>query len=233
MPNWCSTVIEIVGPEDEIKKFYGSLKVTTNEDGMKDIRIVESFIPVPEELKITSTIAFEEIPEKWAEWVKDGTWTQEEYDKRVSENTELLEKQRENIAKYGCKDWYEWQYNTWGTKWGDCHTDLVEPFQTDRGWVVTGRFETPWGPADKAFDHISTLFPNCMFMFEFDEEAGFFAGEVIIKNGELIFDEMYEPCDYPEDIDWDDEGSMEKFYEWRRKHEDAIHKSKQKFLASL
>ena len=108
MPNWCSTSFVFRGPEEQIKELH---KKALTEDGFS---LLQTFLPCPKELKeTTSTTAWEEIPEQWAEWVADGTWTQEKYDERVAENAKLLEQQKSNLEKYGVKDWYEWEHKNW------------------------------------------------------------------------------------------------------------------------
>lgn len=192
MPNWVSTRLQVHGPENEVKAFVDACAITDDE-GRQGHRIIPVLIPVPEELHITSTLAHAEIPEKWNEWVADGTWTQENYDQRVAENKELYEAQLRNIAKYGYKDWYEWQYATWGTKWGDCHTHF-EGYEAD-GTLAKFRFDTPWSNAEGAWLTISTMFPKLRFVFTYDEEAGFFAGMEVYSNGKVVFESMFAPCD--------------------------------------
>jgi hypothetical protein len=219
MPNWVDTSFEVHGPTAEVKRFRDGL--TKDDDGT--YRIIESYLPTPEALKITSTTAWEEIPEKWQAWVADGTWTQEDCDKRIAENNELLAQQKSNLATYGYKDWYDWTYAEWGTKWGDCHTDIHD-FVEPEGDVATlsGTFDTAWGPADTAFIKISKMFPELFFVFTYDEEAGFFAGIQVFRNGESVFDSMYEPCSYEGETDWEDEEQMNKYYDWKNENLDRI-----------
>ena len=219
MPNWCSTSFVFRGPEEQIKELH---KKALTEDGFS---LLQTFLPCPKELKETaSTTAWEEIPEQWAEWVADGTWTQEKYDERVAENAKLLEQQKSNLEKYGVKDWYEWEHKNWGVKWGDCETYMEEPAPYAFGdlWHVGGAFQTPWGTATPAWIQISEMFPNIMFEFEHDEEAGFFAGTELIINGEVVFDLMYEPCEYPKEVDWDNEDDIEEYDQWRSDKSEEI-----------
>lgn len=230
MPNWCSTSLTVRGPEEEVKAFYNGLKIEPSEmNGMcPEIKIIETYLPCPEELRETqASFVYDEIPESWAESVKEGHWTQEDYDKRVADNEKLKKQQSENLAKYGAKDWYDWQVKHWGIKWGDCETHFDgEPVPTPYNdiYLLGGYFQTPWGSAGTAFRYISEKFPNCVFMLDSDEEAGFFAGVEMLQNGELVFEEFYEPCRYSDDeIDWDDEDEVEKYEQWKEEQEDKIH----------
>lgn len=226
MPNWVDTSFEIQGPRDEVKRFLDGIKEV---DGNK--QIISSYLPIPEELNITSTSAYEEIPEKWAEWVKDGSWTQEDYDKRVEENNTLLAQQKANIAKYGHTDWYDWCCTNWGTKWGDCHTDIHTFHDSDEPTAtLTGSFDTAWGPADQAFITISKMFPTLLFTFTYDEEAGFFAGIQAFRNGEEVFESLYVPADYGKEVDWDDEESWSKFQDWKMTNLEKIENEYDRFI---
>lgn len=209
MPNWVSTQLSITGPKEDIASFLSGWD--------KEKGIIPSYLPVPEELQITSTFASKEIPDGWKTMLANGEWTQEDYDKRVAENNDLLALQEANIAKYGYKDWYEWQYSVWGTKWGDCHTSVMnEIYENGDSWTVDICFDTAWGPADKAWANISAMFPSLVFLFSYDEEAGFFAGYEIICAGEWVKEAMYEPSDYPDgELDWDDDDSVSKYLDWK------------------
>lgn len=220
MPNWSSTSFIVRGPEQQVKAFYNGVKVVKSESGMtSEIKILEGHLPCPKPLsETTSQFALKEIPEQWAKMVADGEWTQEDYDKRVAENNEILKKQEENTAKFGARDWYDWQHKNWGVKWGDCETTFdnePEPYDYEDLWFVAGYFQTPWGTATEGFRQISEKFPNCAFYFDSDEEAGFFNGVEIMHSGTVAYAEFFAPCEYAEDIDWDDEGQVEAYEEWK------------------
>jgi hypothetical protein len=188
MPNWVSTQVSIRGQHNELARFRDGINSSNS--------IMESYIPTPQELRDTMS-GFTHDEEKMKE---------------------LAIKQEENIAKYGHKDWYEWQYATWGTKWGDCDTYL-EPVN---GNELCGFFQTAWGPASEGFRTISKMFPTLMFGFIYDEEGGYFAGIEAIKNGATVFEEMFVPADYAEEVDWDDSESIYKYEEWKDKQLEAI-----------
>jgi hypothetical protein len=227
MPNWSSTSFIIRGPEDEIKAFFNGVKVVKNESGLNsEIKILEGHLPCPQELfETTSTFALKEIPENWAKMVTDGEWTQEQYDQRVAENAELLKRQEANRAKFGANDWYDWQTSVWGVKWGDCETSFHEeptPYGYNDLWFVSGWFQTPWGTASEGFRKISEKFPNCAFLFDSDEEAGFFCGIEIMHDGEIPYEEFFAPCDYDKEVDWDDDESIDEHNAWKESQSDSI-----------
>jgi hypothetical protein len=191
MPNWVSTTLTVRGSEEEVKRF---------KDGIKDSKILESYVPCPTELHETV-----------AGYVGDDK--AEEHRKQ----------QESNIAKYGHKDWYDWAYDNWGTKWGDCDTDISEPMAfSDGSWEVQARYMTAWGPADAGFLKVSAMFPTLLFTFDYDEEAGFFAGTQAMHNGASVFESMYEPCSYEGELDYDDYESIDKYEAWKEEKSDAI-----------
>lgn len=187
MPNWCDTHLTVSGPTEEIDKFISGLK--RDNDG---IHIMDSYLPCPEELKNTV----------------DG-WSSDEDEQKKRE--ELYDS---NIAKYGYRSWYDWQYAVWGTKWGDCDTRMEQVFVRDNEKVAEFYYQTAWGPMTNGFMEISKRFPNLLFQFAHDEEGGFFAGYELIKNGK-VWEHMYEPAEYPKEIDWDDDESVEAYHSWK------------------
>jgi hypothetical protein len=169
-------------------------------DGIKDSQILESYIPCPQELRDTVS----------------GSVGEEKAD-------EHRKQMESNIAKYGHKDWYDWQYETWGTKWGDCSTDLDKALQIPEGsWELQVNYQTAWGPAEAGFLKVSTMFPTLLFVFDYDEEAGFFAGIQAMQDGASVFESMYEPCSYEGEVDYDNEESIYKYEAWKEEKTDAI-----------
>jgi hypothetical protein len=200
MPNWVSTTLTVKGSKEEVKRFI---------DGVTDNKILESYVPCPKEL--TETVS--------------GFFTDEE------KAEELRKKSEANIAKYGYPNWYEWSYQEWGTKWGDCDTHFEKETETSNGsWEVQCYYQTAWGPADAGFLKVSTLFPELLFTFDYDEEAGFFAGVHAFQFGAIVFESMYEPCEYEEEIDYDDEKSIEKYENWKDEKNEEIYTQYADFL---
>jgi hypothetical protein len=199
MPNWVSTSLSVKGSEKELQRFI---------DGITDSKILESYVPCPEELHATV-----------AGYV--GEDKAEEHRRQ----------QEANIAKYGYPNWYDWAYDNWGTKWGDCDTDISKPMEHSNGsWEVQVHYQTAWGPADAGFLKVSALFPELLFTFDYDEEAGFFAGVHVFQDGAIVFESMYEPCSYEEEVDWDDDASVEKYENWKESKNDEIYTEYAEFL---
>ena len=207
MPNWCSNSLHISGDEAQLRDFLERITIT-DEEGHKGYSILPRLYPTPEELQITSTSMRSPEPNpKWLEWVADGTWTQAEYDERVAEDAELYAKQLANIAKYGYRDWYEWCVEKWGTKWGDCDTELLDASDT-----IDMRFDSAWSPPVDGIIHISTLFPNLLFSMSWAEEGMDFYGGMAVKNGQhaLHEGEITALPNYTE-VDWDSDNAHDQW----------------------
>ena len=119
MPNWCATGLRITATTDEQKEKLKELNShLTNNDKQG---LCSFFYPCPEELKNTTAGFFGD----------------------TDEQRQLELQQESNLKKYGHKDWYDWQVNTWGTKWDPDVTDF--DYQPDTG-VMTCFFDTAWSP---------------------------------------------------------------------------------------
>jgi hypothetical protein len=89
-------------------------------EAMREGNFCASIIPTPEDL------------------LRDGSST------HGGENAELYDEiRRENMAKHGYGNWYDFQVARWGTKWDvDCQDVQVE----DDGLAVSTYFDSAWSP---------------------------------------------------------------------------------------
>lgn len=193
MPNWVSTTMNVKGSEESVKRFVNRIS---------DNRILESYVPCPQDLRN----------------IDAGSWSSD-----TDKQSETDKKYQRNIELYGHKDWYDWSCAVWGTKWGDCDTSIEEPTeQSDGSWEVQAHFQTAWSSATEGFIQVSKMFPTLLFTFDYDEEAGFFAGTEAIKDGQIVFQSFFEPCNYSEVIDYNDYESIDQYEEWKTKQSDSI-----------
>lgn len=108
--------------------------------------------------------------------------------------------QPKNLSQEGQTDW---QYDNWGSKWGDCNTEILSQEKN----LVQFKFESAWGPLLEGFLRISRMF-NLAFVYSFSEEGNDFFGcyaiirgkhrefqystDEIVRRGWMTFDEMDE-----------------------------------------
>lgn len=225
MPNWCYTRMTITGSKEECIRFRDGVKVEEVEEKIYDYRktpieeigtrmvkhlhILDAFYPCPQEL----------------------------YDMRSPVREEDEERANELMEKYGSTDWYSWQNKNWGTKWGDCHTELLDEGEFEDGtYILSYSFDTPWGTATSGFEYVSEQFPTLIFEFHYDEEAGFFQGNEVIYEGGVVYEGMFQPCEYPvpfpdepeKEDEWNDNESK-----WRHHEQSKIDAITDAVVASL
>ena len=95
----------------------------------------------------------------------------------------------------------DWCLQNWGTKWGDCDTNLMA--HNDETTVVF--YDTAWSPMDAGLVNISRLYPTLTFVTVYDEPGMAFMGAGRIVNGEILAGVETE---YPVCEDWDDENAV-------------------------
>lgn len=180
MPNWV----------------YNQVKLSHKDPAMieraikafKKGEIMQEFHPCPEPLKNTVS-----------GWSSDPT-----------EQKQMEDQQRQNIAEYGYKDWYSWSIDNWGTKWDfgsdskEVEVDVVhEAIGNDLLPTIDIRFDTAWSPPLKAYQKLESLGFHIHAMY--DEESTAFCGEYITGIGEntieMKFDSEWAQNNVPKHID--------------------------------
>lgn len=180
MPNYCSNTITIRGDKDTLDEFVKRVTVAPDKreaDG-QEYEILKSLYPTPQELVMVSG------------WSADET-VQTEREKQYDANH----------AKYGSRDWYDWNCKHWGTKWGDCDTVLLQ--HTDK--IVQFSTLTAWSPPLEGISTISKMFPTLEFCVVYDESnMGFFGVTAFDADG-VIIDEcrQYEQLDGYAELDFE------------------------------
>ena len=119
MPNWCNNTVSIAHQDPEKLR---ALVAAINEG-----KFCNHVIPTPEDLNIV------------AGRVGDDT---------DPDQQELERRQKENLEKYGAKDWYDFQTSNWGTKWD---VDAYETVEFDPQGVTFG-FDSAWSPPMGVYD---------------------------------------------------------------------------------
>jgi hypothetical protein len=124
MPNWCNNNLTLEHEDPAmIQRAY---------DALERGEFLNEFIPVPEDLKITSG------------YLGNG-----------DEQKELERKTAENVAKYGYGNWYDYCVGEWGTKWdvgGDGQSDIRPD-----GKMLHTSFDSAWSPPVNAYEKLEQL----------------------------------------------------------------------------
>ena len=119
MPNWCANTVEIYHQDPAM--------LERARKGFNEGKLLNEFLPVPEDLQITAGFLGRDTPEQ----------------------AELERKEQANIKKYGFKNWYDWCVANWGTKW-DVGGDGAEAQDIPGGLMLT--FDSAWSPPIDAFN---------------------------------------------------------------------------------
>lgn len=93
-------------------------------------------------------------------------------------------------AKYGADNWYDWQQDNWGCKWGPYDgIDIPEEtvYKNGKGKLVY-EYNTPWSPPNQWLINTSKQFPSLKFENYCNEPGNCFKGTVVIINGQVTKD---------------------------------------------
>lgn len=114
-------------------------------------------------------------------------------------------------------DGTSWQYDNWGTKWGDSDTQINhEDYSNPEASSLGLSYLTAWGPMTKLVCEISRIHPQCSIDIEYEESGMSFFGIERITAGEIVSESHHEynfsdgaitlptgfTCAF--DTDWDD-----------------------------
>jgi len=125
MPNWCNNTVEIYHEDPAMLE---RVRVA-----FKDGRLLDEFIPVPEELRIVAGCVG---------------------DANDPEQIKLVEQTEANVEKYGYGNWYDFCVNEWGTKW-DIGADGAEAQDIPGGLMLS--FDSAWAPPTGAYEKLEDL----------------------------------------------------------------------------
>jgi hypothetical protein len=106
--------------------------ITRAKEALDRGEFLNEFIPVPEDLKITSGFL--------------GSGPEQE---------ELERQTKANVEKYGYGNWYDYCVGEWGTKWdvgGDGQTDIHPD-----GKMLHTTFDSAWAPPVNAYGKLTEL----------------------------------------------------------------------------
>ena len=125
MPNWCNNTVEIYHKDPAMLERVRS--------AFKEGKLLNEFIPVPEELQIVA-----------------GRVGDDNDPKQI----ELEAAEKRNREKYGYTTWYDFCVNEWGTKW-DVGGDGAEAQDIPGGLMLT--FDSAWAPPTDAYGKLCDL----------------------------------------------------------------------------
>lgn len=172
MANHVTNKLRFAGKESKVKEMLNSVK------GIKCDFDIDSFYPVPEELKNTvspTRIVSNEELKKRVNKRDRGELT--DYELQCMPMTESRSKQL--IKNYGADNWFDWCSKNWGTKWGAYDVEKCDD---------TFEFLTAWRTPMPAMIVLSKMHPEVELSVRyFDEDFGCNVGEYKILAGKIIY----------------------------------------------
>jgi len=121
MPNWCYNTVELTHEDPTM--------IARARAAFLDKGLLNEFVPIPEELKIT------------AGYLGDG-----------DEQAALEAQEASNLEKHGYRNWYDYCVNEWGTKWDVTGQEIND---IPNGVILT--FDSAWAPPTGAYDKLLDL----------------------------------------------------------------------------
>ena len=126
MPNWCNNNLTLTHEDPAmIQRAY---------DALERGEFLNEFIPVPEDLQITSGRVGNDAD---------------------AEQKALEAQTKANVEKYGYGNWYDYCCGEWGTKWdvGDQGCSDIHP----DGKMLHTTFDSAWSPPVNAYERLVEL----------------------------------------------------------------------------
>jgi hypothetical protein len=129
MPNWCNNVVELAHEDPAM--------MVRAKEAFNRGELLQEFIPVPEDLKITAGRVGDDTDPK---------------------QIELEAQEKANLEKYGYDTWYDFCVNEWGTKW-DVGLDgsWGEAVEIQEDGRLTLSFDSAWSPPVPAYEKLCDM----------------------------------------------------------------------------
>lgn len=223
MPNWCYNDLTITGKPEILRTFMNDITVVVPAS---DEEVLPETSEPATKLKMSSLYP---CPAELLEYQAPLS--------RTKDGREISDDEREALianfqAKYGASDWYDWCNTYWGTKWGDCDTELTDPFEvseiSDKTTSIRLRFESAWSPATGLLAKLSELYPQLLFSVVSTEESDAFLCYQVFHKGQVVGQQDYDTQEVPDEISKlaDDDDTFDEYCEaigeWQCERNDKV-----------
>ena len=179
MTNEVVNILTIIGDSSEVKEVIDTI---TSDYEVFNISF-NTFIPMPRDIRRTSSPVWLMEQDKYDQWIKEN----DSDDRDFYEGYPITKEMRKNLlSKYGVDTWEKWAIQHWGTKCDVQGTTSLGKPNMVKFWTCD---ETPF----EAMLTLSKKFPNVKLKIQFaDEDLGVNVGEYTLDNGEKINDNIPE-----------------------------------------
>lgn len=125
MPNYCSNVVTL--------RHTDPAMIQRVVRGYTGKGLMTEFYPIPD--KLVDTMA--------------GSYGADD-----PRQAELEQRERDNLAEFGHKNWYDWAVANWGTKWDVTQENNGDAGVSDDGLEVQISFDSAWSPPVKFYEEM-------------------------------------------------------------------------------
>jgi hypothetical protein len=117
------------------------------------------------------------------------------------EGKDIIGRDGEVVGRAFTDEGYNWCIRNWGTKWGDCETEILVN-ENDNLFLT---YQTAWSPALEGLQRISTMFPTLVFRTDWTEEGNQSIGAASFENGSTcVYEVGYNDLPSWEDFETED-----------------------------
>jgi hypothetical protein len=190
VPNWTSTTLTLRGNTQDLQRFLAECFSDGNLDFTKIIPFPEGFDPKLE--AGSQDAAYDVVHGDWEThaypWVREAIGEApvdreaviKVYADRYEAVTnrlfatfqDLADAYKRNVDLTGCKTWYEWCCENWGTKWNACASAIEHDLEDDlQEHEVTVQFETAWCEPMPIFEALHEKFPRLFMQYTAEHEG--------------------------------------------------------------
>lgn len=210
MPNHVRNILTVIGESSEVQRFQNLMCSDTNPT-LKEHhkKSIECQLEISKKRLEENNDIMAKMAKKEAEdTIKDINKFQTifSFDATVPMPPELngtispcpkkgfvTDRQKEYQKKFGANNWYDWQKQAWGVKWG--------AYDVSDAWYVVGdgigiEFNTAWGPPDKWLLKTAHLFSSLTFTDSWHSEGGETGRITICIKDNIIESETLEEHDW-------------------------------------
>lgn len=173
MPNWCANEVKVEGSRKRLVEFDEAFKGRPANWGADLFDMREK---TPEE-----KVLFELEHTKKIEAIHDYC-----FNALVPVPQDVLDAGFQSAG-------YEWSVVNWGTKW-----DASITAYDDGGSKITYVFDTAWSPPIPFLHTVSAKWPDLTFTLTYEEGGSAFAGEMIFRGGDAVYESSVDADFYRE-----------------------------------
>lgn len=186
MPNYAMNELDVEAPNPKALQDFIFKMAGACQD--EEVLSFQSIMPMPEILEgtISPTMTHEKVLSLIEKNVGEKMSIEDfeaKYKSHPIRNN--IEEYRHNELAYqetGFYNWYDWQYDNWGVKWGASESSLNHYEENKCSY----NYQTPWGTAQGWLNFLARTYPDFKFHNKCADPSMNFHTELIFEDGELL-----------------------------------------------